>query len=309
MSLPTLSDLSVGKVRPVQLLHILWLGPIALFLAACVVALAMIVRTMPPVQEFLAAFPGETPPPAGAPEGFPAWLQWQHFLNSLFILMLIKTGWQVRAGGRPAGFWSPKSRGGQPRRISLTVLLHLVFDVLFILNGVVFFVLLFTTGQWMRIVPTTWEVVPNALSAALQYASLDWPYENGWVNYNSLQLLAYFVTVFIAAPLAVITGIRMSPLWPEKSQAAAKVFPIGWARAVHFPVMLYFVLFTLVHVTLVLATGALRNLNHMYAGRTDETWWGAAIFGASVLVMIAVWLLARPIVIAPIASLFGKVSR
>ena len=73
-----------------------------------------------------------------------------------------------------------------------------------------FFVLLFVTGQWMRIVPTSWDVFPNALSAALQYVSLDWPTENGWVNYNSLQLLAYFVTVFIAAPLAIVTGMRMS---------------------------------------------------------------------------------------------------
>lgn len=39
----------------------------------------------------------------------------------------------------------------------------------------------------------------------------------------------------------------------------------------HFPVMVYFVLFIVVHVALVFATGALRNLNHMYAslGSTD----------------------------------------
>ena len=31
------------------------------------------------------------------------------------------------------------------------------------------------------------------------------------VAYNSLQLLAYFITLFIAAPLAFITGLGMSP--------------------------------------------------------------------------------------------------
>jgi hypothetical protein len=36
---------------------------------------------------------------------------------------------------------------------------------------------------------------------------------------------------------------------------------VAWA--VHLPVMLYFVGFILVHVTLAMATGALRNLNHM----------------------------------------------
>ncbi|MFP3802940.1 oxidoreductase, partial [Paraburkholderia sp. SIMBA_027] len=71
------------------------------------------------------------------------------------------------------------------------------------LNGLIFIVLLFATGQWLRIVPTNWDVFPNALSAGLQYASLNWPLENGWNNYNRLQLLTYFLTVFIAAPLAI----------------------------------------------------------------------------------------------------------
>ena len=68
--------------------------------------------------------------------------------------------------------------------------------------------------------PTSWDVFPNAVSAALQYVSLDWPTENGWVNYNGLQQLAYFATVFIAAPLAIVTGVRMSGIWPKKATDA-----------------------------------------------------------------------------------------
>ncbi len=119
----------------------------------------------------------------------------------------------------------------------------------------------------MRIVPTSWEVFPNAISAALQYVSLDWPTENGWVNYNSLQQLAYFATVFLAAPLAIATGVRMSGIWPKNATALNKAYPVEWARKIHFPVMLYFVAFIIVHVALVFATGALRNLNHMYAAQ------------------------------------------
>ena len=169
--------------------------------------------------------------------------------------------------------------------------------------------LLFVTAQWMKIVPTSWEVFPNAISAALQYASLDWPTENGWVNYNSLQQLAYFVTVFIAAPLAVITGVRMSKLWPANAHTLNRIYPVAWARAVHFPVMLYFVAFIVVHVTLVLATGALRNLNHMYASQDAVDWTGFWIFSASILVILVVWVAARPTVLAPIARLFGNVTR
>lgn len=79
------------------------------------------------------------------------------------------------------------------------------------LNGIVFYILLFTTSQWRRVVPTSWAVFPNALSVLIQYLLLHWPTEQGWTVYNSLQLLAYFITLFIAAPLALITGLGMSP--------------------------------------------------------------------------------------------------
>ena len=97
------------------------------------------------------------------------------------------------AAKRPAAFWTrttgPFRRRNPPVRIGIPLWFHLSLDAVWVLNGVVYIVLLFATGHWLRIVPTSWEVVPNALSAALQYASLDWPTENGWVNYNSLQPL------------------------------------------------------------------------------------------------------------------------
>lgn len=263
--------------------------------------------------DFLAQFPGEYHLPEGAPVGFPAWLGWQHFFNVFLMVLIIRSGLQVRTEKRPSVFWSPRNNG--KRKISLNLWFHQSLDILWLVNGVIFVVLLFVSGQWMRIVPTSWEVFPNAVSAALQYGSLDWPTENGWVNYNSLQQLAYFTTVFVAAPLAAITGVRMSGIWPKNATGLNKAYPVEWARAVHFPVMLYFVLFILVHVALVLATGALRNLNHMYAaqGSTDPNayaanWTGFWIFAASLLVIAAAWTAARPLVLAPIARLFGKVS-
>lgn len=263
--------------------------------------------------DFLAAYPGEYHLPETAPVGFPAWLGWQHFFNVFLMVLIIRSGLRVRTEKRPTVFWSPRSNNR--RKISLTLWFHQSLDILWVVNGVIFVVLLFVTGQWMRIVPTSWEVFPNAISATLQYVSLDWPTENGWVNYNSLQQLAYFATVFLAAPLAIITGVRMSGIWPKNAKALNRAYPVEWARAVHFPVMLYFVLFIFVHVVLVFATGALRNLNHMYAaqGSADPdayamNWTGFWIFAVSILVIAAAWVAARPLVLAPIARLFGKVS-
>jgi sulfoxide reductase catalytic subunit YedY len=110
-------------------------------------------------------------------------------------------------------------------------------------------------------------------------------------------LIAYFVTVFIAAPLALITGLGMSPALSTKFRWISSRFSIQVARSLHFLVMCWFVLFIIIHVTLVLATGALNNLNHMYASRNDNSWVGFWIFAASMVVVIAAWVLATPLTI------------
>lgn len=291
---------------------LVWMVP-AVLVALFLLVLAMRgIRGLPAVQSFMTDFPGATTLPAGAPVGFPAWLAWQHGLNAFFILFIIRSGWQARTIKRPTMFWKRNNTGlirtkNAPTRISLSLWLHLSFDTLWVLNGVLFYVLIFSTGQWLRIVPVSWSIFPNAVSAAIQYGSFDWPVENGWVNYNALQTITYFVVVFIAAPLALLSGLRMSPAWRSKRLSAA--YPIRVARALHYPVMLFFMAFIIVHVVLVFATGILRNLNHMYAVRNDESWLGFGIFAGTVVLMILAWFAAQPVVLRSIASLTGSVTR
>jgi magnesium-transporting ATPase (P-type) len=155
-------------------------------------------------------------------------------------------------------------------------------------------------------VPTQWDVFPNAFSAAVQYASMDWPTENGWANYNGLQLLSYFAVVFLLAPAAIATGLRMSPLLMQKK---VPFFPLEAARRAHWPIMVIFLVFIAIHVILVLTTGALRNLNHMYASNDGEGWGGAIVFAVSVIVMAGAWIAARPLVLRTIAGTMGRVGR
>ena len=278
------------------------------------VAAVFFVRTflsLPFMQDFLTTYPGEYH--VDVDPGFAPWVGWQHFFNMFLMVLIIRSGLRVRSEKRPTVFWTAK--GKAKSKISLTLWFHQSLDLLWIINGVVFVVLLFVTGHWLRIVPTSWEVIPNAISAGLQYVSFDWPTDNGWVNYNSLQQLAYFVTVFIAAPLAAITGVRMSGLWPKNAEKLSKAYPVELARALHFPIMLYFVAFIIVHVALVFLTGMLRNLNHMFAaqGSVDgveyaSVWTGFGVFALAVAVIVGAWFAARPLVLAPIAKLFGQVS-
>lgn len=295
-------------------LHLLWVLPIMLVLLSATVLIAKVLRETGAVADFIDRFPGSPAPPPAAPIGLPAWIGWQHFLNAFFLLLVIRSGLEVRKPGRPSAFWTRSNTGlirtkNRPRRMSLWLWIHLCFDALWMLNGIVFIVLIFVTGHWVRIVPTSWDVIPNAISVGIQYLSLQWPTDNGWANYNALQLLSYFAIVFIVSPLAFISGIRLSSMWPQQATRLNSRYPEKWARAVHFPVMLVFIGFIIVHVTLVLATGALRNLNHMYAARDDVGWLGFGIFAGSLVVMVVGWFAASPVVLRSIAALTGTVTR
>lgn len=293
---------------------LVWVLPVALAAAVVVVLVAQWARQQPGIQSFIVQYPGQSALPAAAPVGFPAWLSIQHFLNTLFMVFVLRTAWQLRSKKRPNAFWTRINTGlirtkNPPVRIGLPLWFHLSIDALWVLNGLVYVVLLFTTGQWMRLVPTRLDLIPNAASAALQYASLDWPVSDGWVNYNALQQLAYFATVFVAAPLALTSGIRLSPGLAAALRPLDRIVPLRATRLVHVGTWIWFLAFIAAHVTLVLATGALRNLNHMYAGRNDDSWWGFAIFAASLVVLIVAWVAAQPTVLAAIAGRTGTVRR
>jgi hypothetical protein len=138
-------------------------------------------------------------------------------------------------------------------------------------------------------------VFPDALSTAIQYLSLDWPQENGWVAYNGLQVLAYFVTVFVAAPLALLTGLGMSPALSTRFKRISRVLSIQTARSLHFLVFAWFLVFVVVHVSLVFTTGLLANLNHIGPGRDDDSWLGFWIFLAWMTVVVVGWVAATPV--------------
>jgi hypothetical protein len=64
-----------------------------------------------------------------------------------------------------------------------------------------------------------------------------------------------------------------------------------------------------VHVFLVFATGALRNLNHMFAGRDDASWAGLVVFAGFLVLMVVSWFALRPVVLRALAGFTGRVGR
>ncbi|GAA4477465.1 hypothetical protein GCM10023190_17190 [Enteractinococcus fodinae] len=283
--------------------------------AAGLVLIAQWVRGLEPVSEFIATYDGTPTHPDGVEPGIPAWVGWQHFFNFFIIVMVIRSGLLIRNQERPEAYWTPNDGGffspnkkNSPQKVSIQQWIHQSFNVLWVVNGLIFYIMVFATGHWMRIVPTNWDIFPNIVSAGLQYLSLDWPAENSWVYYNALQIMTYFITVFIAAPIAVLTGLRLSTWWPQKAEGINKVFTLPVARKIHFFTMIYFILFIIVHLFLVFTTGVLHNMNIMFTARDASDWWGIAVFALSVAVTVGVAWLIKPIFISPIAEKTGTVS-
>lgn len=306
--------------------NLLWLVPIGWALLLVAVAAAQYLRELPEVQAFIARHPG-TASSARLGTEMPVWLRLQHFLNLFFLVFIIRSGLQILAD-HPRLYWTRHSTPGKewfrmqhrvpdiplwtakqdsitlPKHVGLPGIRHSIglarwwhlgVDVLWLVNGVVFYVLLFATGEWRRIVPTSADVFADAASVLLQYLSLSWPAEQGWVAYNGLQILAYFITVFVAAPLALLTGLGMSPALSTRFHGLSKRLSIQTARSLHFLVLCWFLLFTVVHVTLVFTTGFLRNLNLIYLGSASASWLGFGVFALSMAIVIAGWVAATPL--------------
>lgn len=172
---------------------------------------------------------------------------------------------------------------------------HFTFDLLWLLNGAVFYVLLFTSGEWRRIVPQSWDVLPNAASTMIQYASLNFPVNDGFTDYNALQVIAYFTTVFVAAPLAFVTGMLQSPAVAARFGLDRGPLNHQVARTAHFAVLLWMVFFIAVHTLMVFTTGLVGNLNHIVLGTDTESYWPLVIYLIAMSVIAALWLAASPL--------------
>ena len=310
-------------------INILWALPIAGAGLMILIALAQSLRELPGVHAFIRQHPGIAQGAPSIDTGFPWWLQVQHFANMFFMLFIIRAGIQILAD-HPRLYWNrdctpgsdwfrfqkPPPQGriwtskddsvtipawlgipGVRHSIGLARWWHLSVNFLWVINGAIFYALLFSTDQWRRLVPLTWDVFPAALSTAIQYASLNFPVDHSWTRYNGLQQLSYFTTLFIAAPVSIVTGLMQSPAISNALGWFGRVFHRQAMRSVHFISFSWFVFFIVAHGIMVFVTGIRENTNHMFAGVQNQSWAGFPLFVLAMLVLTAAWLLASPLTV------------
>jgi sulfoxide reductase catalytic subunit YedY len=310
-------------------ISVLWALPLGFAALILVIALAQGLLEVPAVKAFVVRYPGIAQAAPSVDSGFPWWLRAQHFLNMFFMMFIIRAGIQILAD-HPRLYWKrdctpgtdwfrfqrPVPMGrvwtakddsvtlpnwlgipGLRHSIGLARWWHFSVNLLWTLNGIAFYALIFWTGQWLRLVPVTWEVFPNALSTAVQYASLNFPVDHSWTRYNALQQLSYFITVFVAAPVSIATGLLQSPAISNRLGWTGRVLNRQVARSIHFISFSWFVLFILAHGIMVFVTSLRANTNHMFAGVESNSWVGLLPFIVAMGVVGVAWAVASPVTI------------
>src|SRR6476469_3765623 len=194
--------------------NLLWMIAIGFAAGLLVDAVAQALRDTTAVSSFIERHPGaDITPRVARDAGLPAWVGVQHFLNLFLMIFILRSGIQILTD-HPRLYWTRHSTPGKDwfriqkpvpadplwtakqdsislpgqiglhgirHSIGLARCWHLGIDTLWLLNGLVYYVLLFSTGQWRRVVPTNASIFPGAVSVLIQYLSLQWPTEHGWV--------------------------------------------------------------------------------------------------------------------------------
>lgn len=222
---------------------------------------------------------------------FPAWIRITHFLNFLFLSLLLRSGLEILSA-HPKLYWNddcwPNSEWlsfnhkpypkdelftaddqetdfpswlALPGHKHWDLGRHWHFASVngWIATGLAYVGLLFATGEWRRLLPTSWRVFPGAWQVLVGYLHLQFADQHGLRN--PLQQLTYAGVVFLLAPLSIATGAAMSPAVAGRFPRYIRLFHSRQAaRSIHFLCLGCYVLFFIGHIAMVALHGFRQEL-------------------------------------------------
>ena len=224
------------------------------------------------------------------PGFFPMWVVITHFLNLFFMLLLFRSGFEVLSAfpklywhdDSPPGrewlrlsktaygadsrkpwssldeeeSWSPLVALPGKKNLGLGRHWHFMSIQFWILTGAVYIVMVFVTGYWHYLVPQHWSLVPDSIKSIGVYLQFELPAKIPGQPFEPAQKLAYFIVIFIMAPLQIASGAAMSPSVLARFPWYGKLFGgKQGARSVHFLLMCAFAAFIVVHTAMVIVHG------------------------------------------------------
>ena len=258
--------------------------------------------------------------------GFPLWVRVTHWFNVLFLLLLVRSGlailaahpklyWNVHC--RPGSEWLRFTRKEMPadrmwcstdeevawpswlalpggHGLGLGRYWHFLTALAWLTCGMIYVTLLFTSPEWQRLVPTSWQVIPLALRDMGMYLTFQTPPPGAPYSgtpFNPLQQLTYFGLVFVLTPFQILTGLAQSPSiaarfpWFERAFGSRQA-----ARSLHFLGLVAYLAFLVIHLVMVFWHGYAEEMNKMVLGheQTGQDWWLGGAIGTGIIVAIIV---------------------
>jgi methionine sulfoxide reductase catalytic subunit len=228
---------------------------------------------------------------------FPLWLRASHFLNLLFLSLLVRSGFEILSA-HPKLYWNDDCRPGSEwlrftrkklpehglwtsrdeeasfsswialpgrKNLGLGRHWHFLADAGWLLTGLLYVVMLGVTPEWRRLIPTSLSILPGAWHVLRSYLSFHLVVTPG--RYNPLEQLAYFSVVFLLSPLAIATGLAMSPSIAARFPWYIRLFRGRQAaRSIHFLCLCAFLAFFVVHLSMVIAHGEISEMGLIVLG-------------------------------------------
>jgi thiosulfate reductase cytochrome b subunit len=141
-----------------------------------------------------------------------------------------------------------------------------------VLTGLLYTISGLFTGHFRKnLLPRGADLSWRALSIAIaNHLRFQPPRDAEAWSYNVLQRLTYLLVIFVVFPLAIWTGLAMSPAIASVFPGAVTVFGGQQsARTIHFFVSVFLLLFLVVHVVMVCLVGFRNRMRGMITGRAD----------------------------------------
>jgi thiosulfate reductase cytochrome b subunit len=231
-------------------------------------------------------------PAATAAPRFSALVRITHWLTTVAFFALLVTGFELVIS-HPRFYWGetgnilttplfripiPSSRSLVPTGYNYVLpdqngwsrYLHFQAAWLLVITGLLYVINGLVTGRFRReMLPAKAQLSWHALSSSVsEHLRFQRPETR---SYNLLQRLSYIGVIFILIPLAIWTGLAMSPSFVSAVPAAVNLLGgTQSARTIHFFDSLLLLLFVLVHVVMVIRAGFRSRMRAMTIGATPQ---------------------------------------
>lgn len=166
---------------------------------------------------------------------------------------------------------------------------HFTAAIIWVITGIIYIGFMLFSGEWSRLIPTSWNIFPEAMTVMGQYLTLNIPPEGA--SYNALQQITYALVVFVLAPVQILTGLAMSPALIGKYPGFLKLFggKRQVARSLHFLSMIGFSLFILIHLTITLGLHFYSSVGQFVSGNANMDFAKALTLFLVILTLILIF--------------------